>query len=275
MSDPPSHDANSDPLPKPAIAPDAYTERYFLEAAAGYESWTQSGGREIDPRYAGTLQLAGLSPGDTLVDVGCGRGELLVAALAAGARRAIGVEYAAAGVDLARRTIAAHAAGDRATVLHADARALPLRDGEADLVTMLDLVEHLAEDELALALREARRVLRPGGRLVVHTLPNRLIYDVTYRLQRLAKPSRRRAWPRQPRNAYELQMHVNEQTIGSLRSALRRAGFASVRVRAGDWIHDEFVPDSGARRRYHQLASHPLTRRFGAADIWGEGGRPA
>ena len=263
----------SDPLPQPAIAPDTYTERYFLEACAGHEPWAQSGGRELDPRYAGTLELAHLVPGETLVDVGCGRGELLVAAVAAGAATAIGVEYAAAAIELAQRTIDAHGAGERARVLHADARALPLADGEADLVTMLDIVEHLAPDELERALREALRVLAPGGRLLVHTLPNRLINDVTYRVQRLAWPPRWRAWPREPRNAYERDMHVNEQRVGSLRRALRRAGFDAVQVATGGWVHDAFVPDPGARGLYPRLAKHRLTARFGAADIWANGRR--
>lgn len=263
----------SDPLPKPAIAPDTYTERYFLEACAGNEPWARSGGRDLDPRYAGTLELARLAPGEVLVDIGCGRGELLVAAVAAGAERAIGIEYAVAGVDLAQRTIEAHAAGERAQVLHADARALPLPDGEADLVTMLDVVEHLSADELERALREALRVLCPGGRLLVHTLPNRLIYDVTYRLQRLTRPSRWRAWPAEPRNAYERDMHVNEQSVGSLRRALRRAGFDAVHVRTGDWVHDGFVPEPGARALYRRLAARRLTARLGAADIWGRGRR--
>lgn len=78
-------------------------------------------------------------------------------------------------------------------VLDADAAALPLPDGCADAVTMLDVLEHLPEPELALA--ELRRVLRPGGTLVV-SVPHR---GLLHRLDALnvyeALRRRRPSWP--------------------------------------------------------------------------------
>ncbi|MEO6457798.1 MAG: class I SAM-dependent methyltransferase [Chloroflexia bacterium] len=50
----------------------------------------------------------------------------------------------------------------------ADAAALPFQDGEFDIITALDVIEHL-DDDLA-ALTEIRRVLRPGG-LVIISVP--------------------------------------------------------------------------------------------------------
>lgn len=51
-----------------------------------------------------------------------------------------------------------------------DARRLPFADGTFDAVTLLDVLEHVPED--ALAAREAQRVARPGGAILVST-PNR------------------------------------------------------------------------------------------------------
>lgn len=116
-------------------------------------------------------------------------------------------------------------------------------------------------------------VPRPGGRILVHTLPNRLIYDVTYRLQRHLVPGRSSRWPRDPRVELEWLMHVNEQTRRSLAASLRRAGFAGVAVTHGEWIHDAFVPDERPRRLLRRLASHRLTRPLGAVDLWGEARR--
>lgn len=79
------------------------------------------------------------------------------------------------------------------TVLEGDATALPVPDGVADAVTMLDVVEHVDRPERAIA--EARRVLRAGGTLIV-TVPHR---GLLHRLDALnvyeALRRRRPDWP--------------------------------------------------------------------------------
>ena len=210
----------------------------------------------------------GLRPGDTLVDVGTGRGELLAVASQAGID-AIGIEYSDAAVALAHRTLEARGIND-ASVLLADARALPVADASAAAVTLLDVVEHLTPEELDLALAEARRILKSDGRLYIHTFPNRTVYDVTYRLQRIAVPSRRRTWPADPRGDYERAMHVNEQTVPALRKALR-SHFAEVRVWLGDWIYTDHVPDERCYALYYRLAKLPgPLARLGRGNIWAE-----
>lgn len=255
-------------LTPPAVAPGVYDERYYRSGCIGSPQWEESQGSEMSGFYAGCLERAGFESGGVVVDVGTGRGELLAAAVERGARRAIGLDYSPDGVELARETLAARGVGDRAEVLLADARRIPVDDGVADLVTMLDVVEHLSEQELDASLTETLRILAPGGALFIHTLPARTVYDVTYRLQRGLVPGRRRRWPADPRNDYERQMHVGEQTLGSLRRALRRARFTDLDVRPGEWVHTEFVPDEGARKLYWRLAKRRMTARFGAADIW-------
>lgn len=253
-------------LSGPAVGPEVYDRAYFTELCAGSDSWVASGGAERDPRYDGSLAIAELRPGESLLDLGTGRGELLAAAIQSGAARAVGVEYSAAAVALARQTLAASGVADRAEVHEGDLRRLPLADGAVDLVTMLDVIEHLTEDEQRDALAEARRVLRPGGRILVHTFPTRTLYNVTYRMHRVI--GRHVQWPADPRNDFEHTMHVGEQTLGGLRRGLRSAGFGRVRVWPGEWIYTEFVPDERARRLYFRLARIPLLRRLAVADLW-------
>ena len=265
---------NGDDLGAPAVPASAYDEGYFLHGCMGADEWRESGGRRAAGLYEAMLRRASMHPGTRLLDIGTGRGELLVTALELGAEEAVGVDYSAAAIDLARRTLTAAGAPPAAMALRADARRLPVEDGRFDLVTMLDVVEHLSPSELALSLTEACRALRPGGAIFIHTMPNRLIYDVTYRLQRL-RPGRRRRWPVDPRNELERRMHVNEQSPSTLRSAVRNAGFEAVRIGLGEWVYTEFVPESRPRSTYHRLARVPVLNRFAIADLYARGRRPS
>jgi cyclopropane fatty-acyl-phospholipid synthase-like methyltransferase len=217
--------------------------------------------------YHGYCALADLRPGEVVVDIGTGRGEMLAVAIEKGASRAIGIEYSEAAVELARRTIAVNGIGDRAEVLHVDARDVPLADGTADLVTLLDVVEHLTPAELATSLVQAHRLLKPGGRLFIHTMPTSTIRKV-YHVQRHLVPGRTRRWPRDPRNAEEKAMHVNEQTRTRLRRSLTQAGFRAV-VSYGEWVYTGYVPDSSprAKRLYHHFAKRRITRRLGVCNL--------
>ena len=99
-----------------------------------------------------------------IVDMGCGDGAAL--AVAAGqnaAHRFVGIDWSGDALRQAR------ALG--LTVLRADVTApgLPVADGAADVVIMSELIEHLVDPDGAVA--EARRVLRPGGSLLLST-PN-------------------------------------------------------------------------------------------------------
>jgi 2-polyprenyl-6-hydroxyphenyl methylase/3-demethylubiquinone-9 3-methyltransferase len=94
-----------------------------------------------------------------LVDIGCGAG-LLAPHLA-------GKGYQHVGVDLAASALA-QAAKHGVRAVRGDATALPLPDRCADVVSAGELFEHVPD--LPAAVREACRVLRPGGVLVADTL---------------------------------------------------------------------------------------------------------
>ncbi|MDP9417451.1 MAG: glycosyltransferase [Actinomycetota bacterium] len=68
----------------------------------------------------------------------------------------------------------------------ADATRLPIGDGAADVVTLFDVVEHIPDD--AAAIREALRILRPGGSLLL-TTPSELWRFPYYRIYRRFTPT--------------------------------------------------------------------------------------
>ncbi len=98
--------------------------------------------------------LAGVAPGARLLDVGCGDGRLLAAAAEAG--------LTVSGLEVTRQPLAlAERAVPEADLRIGDAHELPFDDGAFDLVTFVQVLEHLTNP--VVALREAARVAAPGG----------------------------------------------------------------------------------------------------------------
>jgi 2-polyprenyl-6-hydroxyphenyl methylase/3-demethylubiquinone-9 3-methyltransferase len=98
-------------------------------------------------------------PGAVLVDVACGGG-LMAAPVAERGYRHVGVDLSASALGAAR----AHGV----TPVRADAAAVPLPDGCADVVLAGEILEHVPDLDAVVA--EACRVLRPGGLLVIDTI---------------------------------------------------------------------------------------------------------
>jgi hypothetical protein len=100
--------------------------------------------------------------GKDVVDVGCGGGAL-VRDLAALGARPVGIEISEEQLSAAR----ARDDGSGARFLVGRAEALPLEDGSADVVVFMRSLHHVPVEHLEAGLREARRVLRPGGAVYV------------------------------------------------------------------------------------------------------------
>lgn len=100
-----------------------------------------------------------LTPGDALLDMGCGPGSM-VAFLPPVTY--VGFDFDEGYVLEARRRF-----GDRGTFLHAKVGdPLPIEPGTFDVVTAVGVLHHLDDHEAESLFRDARGFLKPGGRLV-------------------------------------------------------------------------------------------------------------
>ncbi|MBY3251826.1 ArsR/SmtB family transcription factor [Rhizobium laguerreae] len=147
-------------------------QAYFSRNAAEWDELRRlhAADEEVD---AAVIRLLGSQPIDSLLDLGTGTGRILEL-LSGLYRRATGVDasrdmlsVARANLDKSRIT--------KATVRHADILNLPFEGQDFDLVTIHQVLHFFDQPEIAIA--EAARMLRPGGRLVVIDLaPHTLEY---------------------------------------------------------------------------------------------------
>lgn len=172
-------------------------QRYYEEYARVQAAhWWFAGRRRI----IGSLLERGLPAADRgrrILDVGCGTGTNLDELGRFG--RVEGVEAEAAAVEYCR----GHGGW---SVTEASGDELPFDDDGFDLVTLLDVIEHVPDD--ATILGEARRVLRPDGRVLVTV------------------PAYTWMWGAQD----EISHHYRRYTAPRLRASLLGAGFEPVRV---------------------------------------------
>jgi ArsR family transcriptional regulator len=173
----------------------------FFTSSAG--QWDKLRSELFGASFHFSALLGLLDPDWTVADLGCGTGQV-AEVLAPWVRRVIAVDESAAMLQAARRRVRGLA---NVEVRRGSLEALPIADASLDAVTCVLVLHHVPAPELALA--EAARVLRPGGRLL---LADMLPHD---------------------RDGYRHQMgHVwlgfSEDEIGRHLSA---AGFAHVRLR--------------------------------------------
>src|SRR2546423_7069937 len=112
--------------------------------------------------YPICLDLRGATPGSRLLDVSCGIGSLLTAALARGID-AVGVDLSDAAIRIAKRTV------PTADVAVGAGETLAFKSGTFDYVTCLGSLEHFLD--MGRGLEEMQRVAKPAARFCI-MVPN-------------------------------------------------------------------------------------------------------
>ncbi len=158
-----------------AVANDLYGALYEAHARAvpGDDAVGAGDFDRIGRIELGVLLMEGLSEGSTLVDLGCGTGRLAVHAVPCLSRgHYIGIDISPTMLERARSRLAAVVPRPlgRVSWLHQRTQTFALPDASADLVCAFSVFTHMEPEDCYLYLRDARRITRPEGRLVLSCL---------------------------------------------------------------------------------------------------------
>jgi SAM-dependent methyltransferase len=205
----------------------------------------------------------GLKAGDRLLDLGCGAGRHAFEALRRGAR-VTALDYDAAELKDVKAMFGALLDDESATLpasswgscANGDATRLPFPDGVFDRVIAAEVLEHIPDDEQAMA--ELARVLRPGGTIAV-TVPAWLAERVCWALT----------------DEYHAPFvpggHLRIYTEPELRSKLRTAG---LRPGAAHHAHALHTPYWWLKCAVGPTNNdHPLVRAYHEVLLWDIVGR--
>lgn len=188
------------------------------------------GTRDILRRRTLIRDTLAVAPGERILDLGCGPGfyvaELLEQVGATGA--VVGIDPSPAMLAIAARRVKGH---DNVELREGDATSLAGEEANFDAVLSVQVLEYVSD--VAAALAEMYRLLKPGGRVV--------LWDVDWATVSLHTTDLART--RRMLCAWD--EHLAHPSLPqTLTSQLRSAGFSEIRMEGHSFATNDFVPDA-------------------------------
>ncbi len=226
------------------VNPNLYSKHYFMTDNEGYSEYIRGLDANIHSKFAAALKISNPTQKDVVLDVGCGRGELIYYCARRGAK-VLGIDYSKAAVDIANETIKKLSENlrHRAMAEVGDIVGYSFRE-KYSIIFMIEIAEHMYDWQLMEAFRKIERILDDSGRLIIMT-PNYYYEKYLSPIKQVMNiPLNLVKWPlRVLRDKYKLKngaealrkifrvninrgelgkaMHVNISTRGRLKKLLR------------------------------------------------------
>lgn len=192
-----------------------YDEHFFLDHTVSGEDY--KAGR-INLKYKVFSSIGNEYRDKLVMDIGCGRGELVFCLSQKGFQRVIASDFSWSACSMTNQFLEKrlNSTTVKPMIIQMDAQKLSIKNETIYLIFALDVIEHLYSQELELAVSEIRRVMAPEGLFVVHTFPT---FSWAFLVRNVGKILGMRVKKKGER------YHVNEQWPIGFAKLLKRAGF--------------------------------------------------
>ena len=234
------------------LSPKLYTAKYFKSIRCeGYYEFTSN---ELSAVKKIEIDLLNLKPTDKVIDIGCGRGDIVHFLYEQGISF-YGVDYASSAVKLTKDRLPSKY---HSRILQSDARHIALPDKSFTKVVLGDIIEHMTYSEAVEVINESFRLLKPGGTLVIHTAPNTRFKNYVYPLIRLV------IMAAGYKNTLRLldeniiatkRYHVDEYSILDLKRVMNKSLFRHHSA----WVHRDALRNQ-TKNYLNPLKSNPLIK---------------
>jgi cyclopropane fatty-acyl-phospholipid synthase-like methyltransferase len=222
-----------------------YTDEYFLNDATGSQEFIdfKGGFEDLIPKFKMVIKSLDLKQTDKYLDIGCGRGELVIYHTLRGGY-AVGADFSSEAIALSKKK--ASELNTECNFIVSTFEEIP-EEIKYDKITAIDFIEHISKEEGRLFFTKCFNLLNPGGRILVYTFPNTLRRKIGYRLIRLLSFFKKNPLPaREPDTIsehYKL-YHLNEQNFFTLRKMAINAGLKLLSI----YYFDESIKDSALKK---------------------------
>ena len=238
-----------------------YTEKYFMNDATGHDEFIKFNGsyESLIDKFQMVIKILDLNKSESLLDIGCGRGEMVIWHALNGGRSA-GVDFSEDAIHLAR--MKADELNAKCT-FYVNSFEKIEEQTKYDRIISLDFIEHISAEEGKAFFKKCYNLLNPGGKLLVFTYPNTIRRRYGYKLIRILSIIKMKPVPRREPDTisdHYKQYHLNEQNYYSLKKMAVNEGFKNADVTYFDQsIKDSFLKSALISTPFRHLFLKGLT----------------
>lgn len=210
---------------------DVYTKDYFLNKVDGFANFEEFTGNfdELFPRYKENIKLLDLKTSDKFLEIGCGRGEIVMYHGKTGGY-GLGVDFSEDAIEVAV---------EKAKQLKIDCKFQVTsfenisEEKKFDKILASEFIEHISEEESYYFVRKCYNLLNENGIFVIYTYPNTLQRSLGYKIIRLKSLFTSSPLPKIQEDMVDehyKKYHLNEQNYFKLKKILYKLPFKEIKV---------------------------------------------